>query len=77
MSSPKFAGVTARLRAQFADIDEREIVRVLEDSYELEYATMGEPALDRAEQLARLRLEIRARHPALADGPAINHTGGR
>lgn len=54
----------ARLDQQFPDVPHHAITSVFGDSYQVVVDVSGEPLVDKAEELARLRLEMRTRHPA-------------
>lgn len=55
----------ARLTRQFPDVPGEAVTALLGDSYQQVVEISGRPLVDKAEQLARLRLEVRTRHPAL------------
>lgn len=54
----------ARLCRQFPDVPRSAVASLLGDSYHTVVTASGEPRVDRAEELTRLRLEVRTRHPA-------------
>jgi hypothetical protein len=54
----------ARLCAEFSDVPSAAVTSLLGDSYQLVVQTSGLPLVDKAEELTRLRLEVRTRHPA-------------
>jgi hypothetical protein len=55
----------ARLCGEFPDIPRDAVRSVLGDSYQSVVDAVGEPMIDKAEELTRLRLEVRTGHPAL------------
>lgn len=55
----------ARLEEQFPDVPRDTIRSLFGDSYQTVVDVTGEPLVDKAEDLARLRLEIRTRHAAV------------
>ena len=55
----------ARLNRQFPDVPHDAVTSVFGDSYRLVVEVSGEPLVDKAEELTRLRLEMRTRHPAM------------
>ena len=55
----------ALLRAQFPDVPCDVVTSVFTDSFIVVVDAAGEPLVDKAEELARIRLELRTRHPAL------------
>jgi hypothetical protein len=57
-----------RLNAQFPDLPQDAIRSVFGDSYRLVVDVSGQPLVDKAEELTRLRLEMRTRHPAVEAG---------
>lgn len=54
------------LTAQFPDVPHDAIVSIVGDSYRVIVEAVGCPLVDKAEELARLRLEVRTRTPAAA-----------
>jgi len=52
-----------RLVAGFPDLPRDVISSILSDSYVKVVEASGMPQVDRAEELAQLRLEVRTRHP--------------
>jgi hypothetical protein len=54
-----------RLSEQFPDVPRDAITSLFGDSYRVVVDVTGEPLVDKAEQLTRLRLEMRTRHPAM------------
>lgn len=52
------------LTAQFPDVPHSVITSMLGDSYRTVVEVTGQPLVAKAEELTRLRLEIRTRHPA-------------
>lgn len=59
-------GLHARLALGFPGLPSDVIASVLSDSYRLVADTAGSPQLAKVEELATLRLEMRARHPRLS-----------
>lgn len=57
-------GALSRLRAEFPDVPGDAVASIMGDSYQLVVTVSGQPLVDRAEDLARLRLEVRTRHAA-------------
>lgn len=55
----------ARLNHEFPDVPHDAITSLFGDSYQLVVDVSGEPLVDKAEELTRLRLEVRTRHPAI------------
>lgn len=60
--------VVDRLCREFPGVPRDAIASVLGDSYQVVVEAAGSPEVDKAEELARLRLEIRTGRPALVDG---------
>lgn len=54
----------ARLITQFPDVPHDVITSLFGDSYQVVVEATGAPLVDKAEELTRLRLEVRTRHPA-------------
>lgn len=54
----------AQLADQFPDVPLDAIASMLGESYRVVVEASGRPLVDKAEQLARLRLEVRTRRPA-------------
>jgi hypothetical protein len=54
-----------RLCEQFPDVPADAVASVLGDSYQAVVEASGEPLVDKGEELARLRLEVRTGHPAV------------
>lgn len=59
--------VLARLCRQFPWVPRDVIASMLGDSYRIVVEASGRPLICRAEELTRLRLEVRTRRPALTD----------
>lgn len=57
----------ALLDHQFPDVPRDVITSMFADSYQVVVDATGEPLVGKAEELTRLRLEMRTRHPALVD----------
>ena len=55
----------ARLDLQFPDVPHDAITSLFGDSYQIVVGVTGEPLVNKAEELTRLRLEMRTRHPAM------------
>jgi len=64
--SAELAGPLRRLTLGFPDVPADVVASMLGDAYILVVTACGEPRIDRAEELAQLRLEIRTRHPIRA-----------
>jgi hypothetical protein len=60
-------GASRRLIRQFPDVPHDAVVSILGDAFRLVVEASGLPLTSKAEELARLRLEVRTRHPALPD----------
>ena len=60
---PELAGPLRRLTTGFPDVPADVVTSILADSYILVVEVSGEPQIDRAEELAERRLEMRTRHP--------------
>ncbi|HET6815650.1 MAG TPA: hypothetical protein VFH66_00280 [Mycobacteriales bacterium] len=60
---PELASALRRLIAGFPDVPGDAVASILGDAYVLVATASGEPQVDRAEDLAQLRLEVRTRHP--------------
>ena len=60
---PELTGPLRRLTAGFPDVPAHAVASILSDAYVLVATATGEPRVDRAEELAQLRLEVRTRHP--------------
>ena len=58
----------ARLSADFSDVPVAAITSLLGDSYQVVVQASGLPLVEKAEELTRLRLEVRTRHPAASSG---------
>jgi hypothetical protein len=58
----------ARLDEQFPDVPRTAITSLFGDSYRTVVDVSGEPLVDKAEELTRLRLEMRTRHAAIERG---------
>jgi hypothetical protein len=54
------------LLGQFPDVPPDVITSMFGDSYQVVVDTTGAPLVDKAEELTRLRLEVRTRHAAEA-----------
>lgn len=54
----------ARLADEFPDVPHDVITSLFGDSYQVVVEATGAPLVGKAEELARLRLEVRTRHPA-------------
>lgn len=65
-----------RLVAGFPDVPSDVVASFLADAYILVVTSTGEPLVDKAEQLATLRLEIRTGHP-LSPLPPVETTPSR
>lgn len=65
MNAHELDGAIARLREEFPDVPGDAVTSVMGDSYQLVVTVSGQPLIDRAEDLARLRLEVRTRHAAI------------
>jgi hypothetical protein len=61
----ELAGPVMRLCRQFPGVPHDAITSILGDSYRLVVEATGAPEVSAAERLARLRLEVRTRRPAL------------
>lgn len=61
--------VVERLADQFPDVPADVVVAIFGDAFQLVVERAGLPLVDKAEELARLRLEVRTRHPALQSPP--------
>ncbi|HVS68241.1 MAG TPA: hypothetical protein VHE56_06790 [Mycobacteriales bacterium] len=59
---PELAGPLRRLITGFPDVPPDVVTSILADSYITAVSVTGEPRVDRAEELAQLRLEVRTRH---------------
>jgi hypothetical protein len=60
----ELAPAVARLVAEFPDVPPDVVVSLLSDSYRSVIGWTERPLVDKAEDLTRLRLEVRTRHPA-------------
>ncbi|HVT21467.1 MAG TPA: hypothetical protein VHE57_08785 [Mycobacteriales bacterium] len=60
---PELAGPLRRLACGFPDVPHDVVASILTDAYILTVNVTGEPLVDRAEELAQVRLEVRTRHP--------------
>lgn len=60
---PELAGPLRRLIAGFPDVPSDVVTSIMADAYILVVSVTGEPQVDRAEELAELRLEARVGHP--------------
>lgn len=65
MTNNELDGPVRRLCRQFPGVPHDAIASILGDSYRLVVEATGTPEVTAAERLARLRLEVRTRHPAL------------
>ena len=74
MDAHEMDGALTRLREQFPDVPADAVTSILGDSYQLVVSVSGQPLVGRAEDLARLRLEVRTRHPAIR--PAVSSHEG-
>ena len=63
MERPELAGPLRRLIAGFPDVPADAIASILGDAYMVVVTASGRPQVDRAAELAQLRLEVRTRHP--------------
>jgi hypothetical protein len=70
----ELAGPLHRLALGFPDVPVDVVSSMLSDAYVLVVTACGEPRVDRAEELARLRLEVRTRHPML-EAPVVTPFG--
>jgi len=70
MDAYELHGALTRLREQFPDVPADAVTSTLGDSYQLVVTVSGQPLVGRAEDLARLRLEVRTRHPAIRPAAA-------
>jgi hypothetical protein len=55
-----------RLCREFPGVPHDAVASIVGDSYRVVVEASGRPEVAAAERLARLRLEVRTRHPALA-----------
>lgn len=62
--SGELAPAVARLVSEFPDVPRDAIGSLLADSYRSVVGWTGRPLVDKAEDLTRLRLEVRTRHAA-------------
>lgn len=60
---PELGGPLRRLTHGFPDVPRDVVASILTDAYIMTVNVTGEPRVDRAEELAQLRLEVRTRHP--------------
>jgi hypothetical protein len=70
----ELAPAIGRLREEFPDVPADAIVSLLADSYRVIVGRSERPLVGKAEDLTRLRLEVRTRHPAghaTGTGPAM------
>jgi hypothetical protein len=70
---PDLADAVTRLCRQFPGTPRDAIRSVLGDSYLVVVDAAGRPDVDKAEELARLRLEVRTGRPAIVTGPELRH----
>lgn len=61
--SPELAEPLHRLTTGFPDVPADAVASILGDAYVLVATASGQPLVDKAEELAQLRLEVRTRHP--------------
>jgi hypothetical protein len=64
MAADELAGAVRRLCRQFPGVPHDAVTSILGDSYRVVVEASGRPQILAAERLARLRLEVRTRHPA-------------
>ena len=67
MTGHELDDAATRLHHEFPDVPTDAIASILGDSYQLVVTVSGQPLVDRAEELARLRLEVRTGHPGKLD----------
>lgn len=65
MTTKELEPSLARLCRNFPGVPHDVIASVLGDSYRVVVEASGEPLVDKAEVLTRLRLEVRTRRPAI------------
>jgi hypothetical protein len=73
MSTNELHQALHRLCAEFPDVPADAVASILGDSYQTVVEASGKPLVDKGEELARLRLEVRTGHAALT--PAITPAG--
>jgi hypothetical protein len=64
MAPDELDGTVRRLCRQFPGVPHDAVTSILGDSYRVVVEATGRPEVGAAERLARLRLEVRTRHPA-------------
>jgi hypothetical protein len=65
MAADELDVTVRRLCRQFPGVPRNSVTSILGDSYRVVVEATGRPEVEAAERLARLRLEVRTRHPAL------------
>ena len=64
MNASELDHALRRLCEQFPDVPTDAVASVLGDSYQAVVEASGQPLVNKGEELARLRLEVRTGHPA-------------